>query len=264
MVSGVASGHMHGKQVDRPALADAGEGPTPHLPGSSSHHHPRASREQQRALLFSHCSLGHPRRCSSSYPSGRGEQPEIRSCDVPYRGPSPRERGAEPASLRVLVDEGAIPAQAGSRSPPAATRPSSQGHPRVNGEQAVSPKSLSKGSGPSPQARGANLPHPGGQFEHGTIPARARSRARSRSARTRGRGHPRGAGSSRSGGAARAYPWGHPRGCGKQFVVTPGNGSSPGPSPRARGAVPRTTTPVIPRQGPSAQAGSRLRRWPPG
>ena len=59
------------------------------------------------------------------------------------------------------------------------TRPSgSRDHPRVRGEQARRPDATAEELGPSPRARGADLPWIGGPAVRGIIPACAEGAAK--------------------------------------------------------------------------------------
>ncbi|AFR09800.1 hypothetical protein B005_4388 [Nocardiopsis alba ATCC BAA-2165] len=114
----------------------------------------------------------------------RGVHPRVRGEQDPWRhrtglppGPSPRARGAVRPAGRARRLVGVIPACAGSRATPRETADTTEGHPRVRGEQQSVTASVNAGSGSSPRARGA-----GGfiwflSFLSGVIPACAGSRS---------------------------------------------------------------------------------------
>lgn len=88
-------------------------------------------------------------------------------------GPSPRARGADPRRPGYLVGAGTIPAGAGSSRDRRREGPGLWDHPRVHGEQFLTPDPQFLGVGPSPHARGADPGQDHGGTQRGAIPADA-------------------------------------------------------------------------------------------
>ncbi len=173
------------------------------------------------------------------HPRGRGEQWLNRVARQPGSGPSPRARGAGRPQRGRLGVRGSIPAGAGSRT----TAPTPPGfrrvHPRGRGEQIWVTYYSPTGLGPSPRARGAAAPDVCGGRRVGSIPA--------------------GAGSRTIGPPSNSCSGVHPRGRGEQNSSKNSDSGAVGPSPRARGAVPRR--PWRATRGGSIPAGAGSSRW---
>ncbi len=151
------------------------------------------------------------------HPRVRGEQPRTRPHDLVVAGPSPRARGAEVREPTSAGLPGTIPACAGSSRSGRPSGAAGWDHPRVRGEQVDGQRSDDRPVGPSPRARGAVLLVLEGFDLGGTIPACAGSRPE-----------------------PAVWPplrRDHPRVRGEQRRAATSSRDSPGPSPRARGAV---------------------------
>jgi hypothetical protein len=159
------------------------------------------------------CGAGGPGR--GGHPRTRG-QAFLLSANSSASGPSPHARGADQTRVDRGVSAGAIPARAGSRRSPPASRATCPVHPRTRGEQAGRSVRFCDGAGPSPHARGAAPGEEARAAHGGSIPARAGSNSRSRCRTRTARVHPRTRGEQRR----------------DQHVRR----DSLGPSPHARGA----------------------------
>ncbi len=73
---------------------------------------------------------------------------------LPARGSSPRARGTENLTHDLADDGRFIPASAGNRPRPLATRANSPVHPRERGEQDADTSAIRSAAGSSPRARG--------------------------------------------------------------------------------------------------------------
>ena len=175
-------------------------------------------------------SRDHPRAC--------GEQPPDYVTLLSNLGSSPRVRGADVGRRAGHVEDGIIPARAGSSAPISENYCNNRDHPRACGEQfaAIGVKGVPRGS--SPRVRGAVEQRCDGLRGRGIIPARAGSRLLDK-----------GRISSRRD---------HPRACGEQLIPSSLMFRAAGSSPRVRGAELRDNRAdcalgIIP-----ARAGSRV------
>ncbi len=153
---------------------------------------------------------------SRDHPRVRGEHGEGARFEVVDGGSSPRARGAHERGWIALVDEGIIPACAGSTAHRLLDEAGPRDHPRVRGEHAPGFGLHRRALGSSPRARGAPQVVAVGDVAAGIIPACAGSTPTVRR-RCRRR-------------------WDHPRVRGEHSPTTRPAPSSPGSSPRARGA----------------------------
>ena len=146
-----------------------------------------------------------------------GEQVTWLQENFPTMGSSPRVRGAAEAEVEYPDHGGIIPACAGSSSLRNRSRRHIRDHPRVCGEQLHKIIHDTYFLGSSPRVRGAVDGAPRLRIVQGIIPARAGSSAQY---------------------ICRACREGdHPRACGEQSALTERSVTSPGSSPRVRGAV---------------------------
>ncbi len=157
---------------------------------------------------------------SRDHPRVHGEQVGSYAKRCRHAGPSPRARGAVPAEAAFAAVTGTIPACTGSSAQEPAGGVTGLDHPRVRGEQGSPRRVVRHAQGPSPRARGAAggvrpVPNLGG-----TIPACT--------------------GSSCGTGGPPPSPGDHPRVHGEQFCGEALAAARAGPSPRARGAEPRS------------------------
>ena len=152
----------------------------------------------------------HPRAC--------GEHGMLAQSVLAWAGSSPRLRGALAVLGYSSIDDGIIPALAGS-TPSLSGRPRIlRDHPRACGEHLVSGKDVVFRWGSSPRLRGARACHRHRALVRGIIPALAGSTTHNR-ARTHA-------------------PWDHPRACGEHDHHQQAQGRRTGSSPRLRGAPP--------------------------
>ena len=150
----------------------------------------------------------HPRVC--------GEQDAFAKAHRGGGGSSPRVRGADATEYGGVIDQGIIPACAGSSVRLKISSSTSRDHPRVCGEQAIVSRSPRARAGSSPRVRGADQRGKHIASLAGIIPACA--------------------GSSRPSSSLKACCRDHPRVCGEQlFPFSPAKWG-PGSSPRVRGA----------------------------
>ena len=171
-----------------------------------------------------------------AHPRWRGEHFWCLRWRLWRTGSSPLARGAPVQSGILPVNEGLIPAGAGSTSDSDRGSVFRPAHPRWRGEHFSNPLLLGWGWGSSPLARGALPLCQNSCWGPGLIPA--------------------GAGSTRRGSAPRSRPWAHPRWRGEHCIPGRGIGLGRGSSPLARGARPaRAGTPPSSRLIP-AGAGS--------
>jgi len=175
------------------------------------------------------------------HPRVRGEH---RPRPTPRRrpaGPSPRARGALAICRRPALQQGTIPACAGSTGLRHPRKGNLRDHPRVRGEHGIPWSRIPVFPGPSPRARGAHRRGRRSDPRCGTIPACAGST----SARPP---------SSRSGRD-------HPRVRGEHLGDHQVPGALQGPSPRARGARVGGGLVRLPVRTIPACAGSTRPRW---
>ena len=144
------------------------------------------------------------------------------------RGSSPRARGARYGKTSLILGLGIIPACAGSTGRPRARLSAPRDHPRVRGEHAVGRQEDRQSAGSSPRARGAHLAVVVDGDGAGIIPACAGSTPPQPSG-------PAGCGD-------------HPRVRGEHARAALSPNTTPGSSPRARGAPRRQVRPE-PRAG---------------
>ena len=131
-------------------------------------------------------------------------------------GSSPRVRGAGYRCRHTPLNDGIIPARAGSSSATSSCLRSSRDHPRACGEQPPTAPRKGQRMGSSPRVRGAVAAEHVVVGDAGIIPARAGSRW-----------NPSRASTSR---------WDHPRACGEQTPSLRTSRRRRGSSPRVRGA----------------------------
>ncbi len=191
--------------------------PSPHARGALREGvHPRRKPWAIPACAGSTSPPAAPTRRSRGHPRVRGEHGVAVDGVVDLLGPSPRARGAPGRDREGRGQAGTIPACAGSTSNTGGSQIDLGDHPRVRGEHRGVDAPVVCPMGPSPRARGARV-HGGVAVDDlGTIPACAGSTA-----------------------AARPRPWSpwdHPRVRGEHGAGRERQRSSPGPSPRARGA----------------------------
>ena len=125
------------------------------------------------------------------HPRIRGEHIERSRNDVTGLGSSPHTRGARVRAAAPVLEEGIIPAYAGSTSGTGSGSPSSGDHPRIRGEHKSYMAKYTGLTGSSPHTRGA-LRVEGLRQEHvGIIPAYAGSTRARRVAARALRDHPR-------------------------------------------------------------------------
>ena len=215
------------------------------------------------------------------HPRSRGEHTPSGPTAAIASGPSPLARGALCVFVGVEVDEGTIPARAGSTRWPISRGPSARDHPRSRGEHSSGRCRPPASTGPSPLARGARVRDLQGGPGLGTIPARAGSTTVKYNKKRLPRDHPRSRGEHVSAGPfainhkgpsplARGAHFGSrpgeqvagtiPARAGSTAIICPTSPDLAGPSPLARGALgKRTEVDVLDRTIP-ARAGSTTSR----
>ena len=151
------------------------------------------------------------------HPRARGEQASCGPTIRWPRGSSPRARGAGGLGRNQALPQGIIPARAGSRWSGSESSFTAGDHPRARGEQDPVLVALTRWTGSSPRARGAEDSDGWYDYQGRIIPARAGSRAAAATGATAPRDHPRARGEQR---------W--------QALSRP---PCEGSSPRARGAA---------------------------
>ena len=193
-------------------------GSSPRVRGAEAQPHARSDALgiiPARAGSSAHCRCGgqaardHPRAC--------GEQLRRKVDDFCDVGSSPRVRGAVLGRFDDIARLGIIPARAGSRPDILASQLSRRDHPRACGEQAYDDELMDERPGSSPRVRGAVHNRYGAWTDAGIIPARA--------------------GSSYCSRRCFDVPGDHPRACGEQTTCASSAQTSPGSSPRVRGAA---------------------------
>ncbi len=169
------SPRMRGSTVRR-LLASSYRGPAPRVRGAQEVHEHRVmpagaipARAGSRVgpRLCEHFTWDHPRAC--------GEQHDGAPTSSDVQGPSPRVRGAGPATPQPLQRTGTIPARAGSSGVGGALVEVGGDHPRACGEQKLDQPREPIVLGPSPRVRGAGETGDHRSVFVGTIPARAGS-----------------------------------------------------------------------------------------
>ena len=113
----------------------------------------------------------HPRMC--------GEHYTTKWDDSKHMGSSPHVRGALGAGEGHVVEQGIIPACAGSTQSPSSRASRYWDHPRMCGEHADGTKTIQGAKGSSPHVRGARIIHGVVRVVGGIIPACAGSTPRS-------------------------------------------------------------------------------------
>ena len=150
----------------------------------------------------------HPRAC--------GEHESYAMEGAVQKGSSPRMRGAQSEHEPCARQRGIIPAHAGSTIRARAMCTTARDHPRACGEHNPSTSHVHDSEGSSPRMRGAQSEHEPCARQRGIIPAHAGSTAF-------------------RGGNTHANR-DHPRACGEHAGRSRVRESSPGSSPRMRGA----------------------------
>ena len=112
---------------------------------------------------------------SRAHPRMRGEHVEQHEPVRLVDGSSPHARGALQEGRRGNLEQGLIPACAGSTRWAQAAASDSTAHPRMRGEHLLAPDPLIRGLGSSPHARGAHRLDPGRGRPRRLIPACAGS-----------------------------------------------------------------------------------------
>ena len=154
------------------------------------------------------------------HPRSRGgndlhQEPEARP-----RGPSPLARGKRRQPRWPCGDSGTIPARAGETGCLEWDVDHAWDHPRSRGGNLVLTRLHSRTQGPSPLARGKRGAREAWDLHQGTIPARA--------------------GETQTGCALAAHDGDHPRSRGGNESEPSYSAQQQGPSPLARGKLPRT------------------------
>ena len=207
-----------GERAGRPRQEGAGEGSSPRVRGTASHHEPddkiyrfipACAGNSGPAPSGSRAGPVHPRVC--------GEQSGENQRRLVERGSSPRVRGTGSPSRTPLADRRFIPACAGNSLARAGRRRAPAVHPRVCGEQGCIPQASMGRYGSSPRVRGTGGLHLPQQREHRFIPACAGNRPSS----------------ARSSAPSSV----HPRVCGEQVPGSRRSRRSGGSSPRVRGTA---------------------------
>ena len=142
----------------------------------------------------------------------------VTTCQLYFKGSSPRVRGAAKVSFSSIACQGIIPARAGSSLHLPRLAHEGWDHPRACGEQLPSGSISGVSQGSSPRVRGAAIQSRRKAGLRGIIPARAGSRKDEVPYKKANRDHP--------------------RACGEQLVPHEPMKPSMGSSPRVRGAVP--------------------------
>ena len=153
---------------------------------------------------------------SQDHPRGCGEHASQVAMPLTVIGSSPRMRGAPYDDFDFGIVQGIIPADAGSTQPLAHTDLYAEDHPRGCGEHVVMGYGPNVSLGSSPRMRGARLKSPFVVITRRIIPADA--------------------GSTEQAKLKSAAVQDHPRGCGEHFSRSTYLRSTPGSSPRMRGA----------------------------
>ena len=139
------------------------------------------------STTFHHILMSFPR----DHPRMRGEHIKAMATMNSAKGSSPHARGALIIVFSPRVDEGIIPACAGSTLGGSHGKVHQEDHPRMRGEHVLRGHREVGRVGSSPHARGAPVRHVGRDLVAGIIPACAGSTAGSRRGRTAPRDHPR-------------------------------------------------------------------------
>ncbi len=163
---------MRGEHVPRAGRCTACEGSSPHARG--------ARRGSARRIS---ARWAHPRMRGEHGPAGSGK--------TYTAGSSPHARGALSCGEAVSVEDGLIPACAGSTPTRSTTRAPGRAHPRMRGEHRIRPGDQETYMGSSPHARGALAGHVPGDRCRGLIPACAGSTSARTASLQRVKAHPR-------------------------------------------------------------------------
>ncbi len=193
------------------------------------------SSPQARGARPSTTNGSRPRR---AHPRRRGEHSRATFAAARPTGSSPQARGALRLLPHVTVDEGLIPAGAGSTRTVPLPSPPSWAHPRRRGEHDFERLFGSRVPGSSPQARGARQPARHVRHGVGLIPA--------------------GAGSTAAAPGRGSSPRAHPRRRGEHRLSWENHASSRGSSPQARGALPHQVRAILLARLIPAGAGSTI------
>ncbi len=188
---------MRGEQAAATSPTTRYTGPSPRARGAADVH-PRLAQRPGSIPACAGSSCCSSRCCFWAWvhPRVRGEQTTTPGGEIAWEGPSPRARGAVPASWGLSALSGV--------------------HPRVRGEQRPSRTSRASRRGPSPRARGAASAAWRPVCGPGSIPACA--------------------GSRKTSSTSTPTPGVHPRVRGEQLCDDSARSVALGPSPRARGA----------------------------
>ena len=127
----------------------------------------------------------------TDHPRIRGEHVPVSVMPVSRCGSSPHTRGAPHSASSPLLDDGIIPAYAGSTCGARRRGAGGADHPRIRGEHGAFQRELRRGTGSSPHTRGARGAGPMVSARHGIIPAYAGSTRRRTASSWRPRDHPR-------------------------------------------------------------------------
>ena len=130
-------------------------------------------------------------RPQTDHPRIRGEHVTLQVIFPAIFGSSPHTRGAQPDRHPGVLDEGIIPAYAGSTSTLASPFPSPTDHPRIRGEHLKLLGQALLKLGSSPHTRGAPVHAVRPPGRRRIIPAYAGSTASTPGERNRSRDHPR-------------------------------------------------------------------------
>ena len=167
---------MRGEHREWYGQAKGGKGSSPHARGAPS----TAPLTSTVPGIIPACAGS--TRCSWStcrryrdHPRMRGEHGDVPLGETSANGSSPHARGAPVASIVCPLDDGIIPACAGSTSRRTPSRTRRRDHPRMRGEHENRKSAETWRLGSSPHARGALQGSPGIVNARGIIPACAGS-----------------------------------------------------------------------------------------
>ena len=168
---------MRGEQALASAAASNLKGSSPHARGTGS------SRQRDASVvgIIPACAGNSfrerlRREGARDHPRMRGEQLTPRTYALLLPGSSPHARGTEGKRVDILLGSGIIPACAGNSSNLQKVVAIIGDHPRMRGEQSVSPDCPKSGGGSSPHARGTVYFHSISYGYKGIIPACAGNR----------------------------------------------------------------------------------------
>ena len=126
-----------------------------------------------------------------AHPRSRGDHVSPKAPALSASGSSPLARGPLGGKPKIQVEEGLIPARAGTTCQDARRCRPCWAHPRSRGDHTTSPGARVRNVGSSPLARGPPIQRGYAAHHVGLIPARAGTTRRSLSFACSSRAHPR-------------------------------------------------------------------------